>query len=78
VALLATVISASDQPATGGTVSFFNGTANIGTNGSASISITLTAGSDTITAQYSGDTDDAASTSNAINISVGRVTDFSI
>jgi len=83
VALLATVIAANGQAATSGTVSFFNGTtnigtANIGTNGSASLSITLTAGSDTVTAKYSGDTDDAASTSNAVTISVGQVTDFSI
>ncbi len=83
VALLATVISATGLPASSGTVSFFNGstnigTANIGANGSASISITLTAGSDTVTAKYGGDTDDAASTSNTVTISVGQATDFSI
>lgn len=83
VALLATVIAASGKPVAGGSVTFFNGTTNIGTsnigaNGSASISIELTAGSDTITAQYSGDTDDAASTSDAITITVGQATDFSI
>ena len=83
VALLATVISASGKPAADGTVDFFNGTTNIGSasigaNGSASISITLTAGSDTITAKYSGDTDDAASTSNTVTISVGQASDFSI
>ncbi len=83
VALLATVISSSGKPVAGGTVTFFNGTTNIGTgnigtNGSASISIELTAGSDTVTAQYSGDTDDAGSTSDAITITVGQATDFSI
>jgi sugar lactone lactonase YvrE len=83
VALLATVISASGKAVTGGSVSFFNGSAklgssNIGANGSASISIALTAGSDTIIAKYSGDTDDAASTSNTVTVSVGQATDFSI
>ncbi len=83
VALLATVISSSGKPVAGGTVTFLNGTvtvgtANIGSDGSASLSITLNAGSDIITAQYSGDADDAASTSAPITITVGQVADFSI
>lgn len=83
VALLATVVSASGKPVAGGTITFLNGsttlgTENVGSDGSASISVTLTAGSDTITAQYSGDADDAASTSSAVTITVGQATDFSI
>lgn len=82
VVLLATVVSGSGKPVTG-TVTFMNGSATLGTepvgsDGSASLTITLTAGSDTVTAQYSGDTDDAASTSSGVTITVAQATDFSI
>lgn len=81
VVLLATVVSASGQPVTG-TVTFYNGTTaigapqTVGANGSASLTIDLTAGSDTVTAKYSGDTDDAPSTSNSVTVTVSQATDF--
>jgi len=81
VVLLATVVSASGKAVTG-TVTFYNGTTvigapqTVGADGSASMTIDLTAGSDTVTAKYSGDTDDAPSTSNTVTVSVSQATDF--
>ena len=59
-----------------GTVQFFNGTALLGTatlgsNGSASISTTFSAGNQVVTAVYSGDTNYAGSTSAPANTNLG-------
>jgi large repetitive protein len=79
--LLVTTTSASGKGVTG-TITFLNGTTSIGTatltNGSATLSLSLNAGSYTITAKYSGDTDDSPSTSNAITVIVTEANDFTI
>jgi hypothetical protein len=60
-----------------GTVTFLNGTATLGTgtlNGSGTATYTTTSlpvGTDSITAQYGGDTVFAASTSSAVSVAVG-------
>lgn len=82
VVLQAIVVSASGKPVTG-PVTFLNGTATLGTvnvdaNSSASLTIALISGTDTITAHYSGDTDDSASTSSAVTIKVAQASDFSV
>jgi hypothetical protein len=81
LSLLTTTTSASGVGVTG-TVTFMNGgtsigTATIGSNSSASLNVTLPAGSYTITAQYGGDANDAPSTSNAVSVTVGQAVDFS-
>jgi hypothetical protein len=81
LSLLTTTTSTSGMAVTG-TITFMNGgtsigTASIGTNSSASLNVTLPAGSYTITAQYGGDANDLPSTSNAVSVAVGQAVDFS-
>jgi hypothetical protein len=81
LSLLTTTTSSSGAAVTG-TITFMNGgttlgTASIGANSSATLNLTLAAGSYTITAQYSGDTNDSPSTSNAVTVTVGQAVDFS-
>ena len=75
VTLTATVVPASGSTAPTGTVTFFNGAAQIGTasltNGTGSISLsTLPMGADSITAQYAGAANFAASTSSAVPVTI--------
>lgn len=82
LSLLTTTTSTSGAAVTG-TITFMSGgatigTASIGANSSATLNVTLAAGSYTITAQYSGDTNNSPSTSNAVTVTVGQAVDFSV
>jgi large repetitive protein len=83
LALVAVVASASGSAVTG-TITFVSGgatlgTATLGANNSATLTLgNLAAGNYTITAQYSGDANDAASTSNSISVTVGPTSDFTV
>ena len=73
-------LTATVSPSTAtGTVTFYNGTAKLGTgalsSGTATYSATFsTSGSQSITASYGGDTNDAASTSSAVVVNVALPT----
>jgi hypothetical protein len=79
VTLTATVISQLVATPTG-TVTFYNGstslgTATLGSSGTATLSsTTLPAGSDSITAAYGGDSDDAGSTSQPVIVTITSAT----
>jgi hypothetical protein len=76
VTLTATVSSQSGTNTPTGTVTFYNGsasldTATLGSTGTATFSTTtLPAGSDSITASYGGDSDDAGSTSQPVTVTI--------
>jgi predicted secreted protein len=77
VEFAATVTSGEGTPA--GTVTFKNGTTSLGTvtlsSGKATFSVaTLPVGSDSITAEYNGSTDDAVSTSAVVTQKVNQAT----
>ena len=80
VALTATVTGPTGSPPPTGTVQFFNGTTSLGTrvasdrNGPAMLNVTtLPVAANSITAQYSGDSNFAGSTSPAVTVTVGQV-----
>lgn len=80
--LLTTTASSSGGAVTG-TITFMNGTATLGTatvgaNGTATLSITPSGGTYTITAHYSGDAVNAPSVSNSVTVNVAQATEFSI
>jgi predicted secreted protein len=76
VALTATVSSQSGTNTPTGTVAFYDGSASLGTGalgstGTATFSTTtLPAGSDSITASYGGDSNDASSTSEPVTVTI--------
>ncbi len=79
VALTATVKASSGSALSGGTVTFMDGsttlgTAHVGSGGVASITPILTPGAHAILASYSGDTNDAASASAALALTVNLAT----
>jgi large repetitive protein len=82
LALVAVVNSAGG--AVTGTVTFVSGgttmgTGTVGVGNSANLNFgNLSAGTYTITAKYSGDTNDAPSTSNAVTVTVGPTQDFTV
>ncbi len=82
LALLTTTASTSGVPVTG-TVTFMNGTttmgsATIGANGTATLTINPSQGSYSITAHYGGDALNAPSVSSPINVTVAQATEFTI
>ncbi len=82
LSLLTTTTSASATPPTG-TVTFNTGSTTLGTatldaNGAGTLTVTLTAGTYPIVAQYSGDSLNAPSTSNTVTVTVGPTTQFTI
>ena len=82
LSLLTTTSSASATPPTG-SVTFTSGATTLGTatlnaDGAGTLTVTLTAGTYTIAAQYSGDSLNAPSTSNTVTVTVGPTTQFTI
>jgi hypothetical protein len=80
---LLTTTTSSTGGAVTGTITYMNGTtslgtATVGTNGTATLSINPPQGTLTITAHYSGDALNAASVSNAVNVTVTQATEFTI
>jgi hypothetical protein len=80
--LLTTTTSTSGGPVTG-TITYMNGTATlgsagVGTNGTATLTINPSQGSYSITAHYSGDTLNAPSVSNVVSVTVDQATEFTI
>ena len=80
--LLTTTTSTSGGPVTG-TITYMNGTATlgsatVGTNGTATLTINPSQGSYSITAHYSGDALNAPSVSNAVSVTVAQATEFTI
>ena len=80
VGLTATVTGPTGSPTPTGSVQFFNGTTSLGTvvlgtNGSGTINVTtLPVASNSITAQYLGDSNFAGSTSPAVTVAVAKST----
>jgi hypothetical protein len=74
VKLTATVAPATGSGNPSGTVTFYDGTTSIGTgtvsSGSATASVTFSAGAHSLTASYSGDTTFAGSASAVVNLTV--------
>lgn len=81
---LLTVTTSSGGGAVTGTITFVSGattlgTATLGSGNSSTLTLgNLAAGTYTITAQYGGDSNDSPSTSNAVTITVGPTTDFTV
>ena len=80
--LLTTTTTTSGGAVTG-TITWMNGTttlgsATVGVNGTATLSINPAAGSYSITAHYSGDALNAPSVSNAVTVTVSQATEFTI
>ncbi|HEY1810423.1 MAG TPA: Ig-like domain repeat protein [Acidobacteriaceae bacterium] len=80
--LLTTTVSTNGGAVTG-TITFMNGTASIGTaavgaNGTATLTINPTSGTYTITAHYGGDAINAPSVSNVVTVNVSQATEFTI
>jgi len=80
--LLTTTTTTSGGAVTG-TITYMNGTttlgsATVGENGTATLSINPAAGSYSITAHYSGDALNAPSVSNAVTVTVSQATEFTI
>jgi hypothetical protein len=80
--LLTTTVSTSGGTVTG-TITFMNGTASMGTasvgaNGTATLTINPSSGTYDITAHYSGDAINAPSVSNALTVNVSQATEFTI
>ena len=66
-----------------GTITYMNGTATlgsagVGTNGTATLTINPSQGSYSITAHYSGDSLNAPSVSNVVSVTVAQATEFTI
>jgi sugar lactone lactonase YvrE len=79
VTLIATVKMNSGSAMTTGTITFMDGSATlgsakVGSNGTASITPTLSPGAHAVVATYSGDENDAASTSSALALPVNLAT----
>jgi hypothetical protein len=80
VTLTATVTAQSGTTAPTGTVTFYSGSTTLGTatlspSGTATFSTTtLPAGSDSITATYGGDSEDASSTSSPVTVTIASAT----
>jgi large repetitive protein len=82
LALLTTTTSTSGSAVTG-TITYISGTTTLGTatvgvNGTATLSINPPAGSYSITAHYSGDALNAPSISNVVTVTVSQATEFTI
>ena len=82
ITLLTTTTAANGGPVSG-TLTFMNGSANLGTTqvgsgGSGTLTLSLQPGSYSITAQYGGDAEQAPSTSNAVTVTVTQATEFTI
>ena len=80
--LLTTTTSTSGNLVTG-TITYMNGTATlgsatVGTDGTATLTINPSQGSYSITAHYSGDALNAPSVSNAVSVTVAQATEFTI
>jgi large repetitive protein len=81
---LVAVIASQSGGAVSGTVTFVSGSTTLGTGtvgaeNSASLTLgNLSSGTYTITAQYSGDTNDAPSTSNSVTVTVGPPEHFTV
>ncbi len=80
--LLTTTVS-TNGGAVSGTITFMNGTATLGTaavgaNGTATLTINPNSGTYNITAHYSGDAVNAPSVSNAVTVNVSEATEFTI
>ena len=80
---LLTTTTTTGGGAVTGTITYMNGTttlgsATVGTNGTATLSINPAAGSYSITAHYSGDALNAPSVSNAVTVTVSQATEFTI
>ncbi len=80
--LLTTTTSTSGGAVTG-TITYMSGTttlgsATVGANGTATLSLNPNAGSYSITAHYSGDALNAPSVSNAVTVTVSQATEFTI
>jgi large repetitive protein len=81
---LVAVIASQGGGAVTGTVTFVSGSTTLGSgtvgaDNSASLTLgNLAQGTYTITAQYSGDTNDSPSTSNSVTVNVGPTQDFTV
>lgn len=80
--LLTTTTSTSGSAVTG-TITYMNGTATlgsatVGTNGTATLTIHPSAGTYNITAHYSGDAVNAPSVSNAVAVTISQATEFTL
>ncbi len=80
---LLTTTTASNGGAVTGTITYMNGTttlgsATVGTNGTATLTIPAPAGTLNVTAHYSGDALNAPSVSNVVAITVTQATEFTI
>jgi large repetitive protein len=81
---LVAVIASQGGSAVTGTVTFVSGSTTLGSgtvgaDNSASLTLgNLAQGTYTITAQYSGDTNDSPSTSNSVTVNVGPTQDFTV
>jgi len=80
--LLTTTTSTSGSAVTG-TITYMNGTATLGSagvgaNGTATLTINPSQGSYSITAHYSGDSLNAPSVSNVVSVTVAQATEFTI
>ncbi len=80
--LLTTTVS-TDGGAVTGTITFMNGSstlgsAPVGTNGTATLTINPDSGTYNITAHYSGDAVNAPSVSNSVTVNVSQATEFTI
>jgi hypothetical protein len=81
---LLTTTTSSNGGSVGGTLTFMSGTTTLGTaavgsNGSGTLSLNnMKPGAYSITAQYSGDSVNGPSSSNAVAVTVGQATEFTI
>ncbi|MGA7524998.1 MAG: Ig-like domain repeat protein [Acidobacteriaceae bacterium] len=80
--LLTTTVS-TDGGAVTGTITFMNGTTSLGTaavgaNGTATLTINPSSGTYNITAHYSGDAINAPSVSNTVTVNISQATEFTI
>ncbi|HEX4064672.1 MAG TPA: Ig-like domain repeat protein [Acidobacteriaceae bacterium] len=80
---LLTTTTASNGGAATGTITYMNGTttlgsATVGTNGTATLTVNPPAGTLNVTAHYSGDALNAPSLSNAVTITVTQATEFTV
>jgi hypothetical protein len=80
---LLTTTTSSDGGAVTGTITYMNGTttlgsATVGTNGTATLTINPPNGTLNVTAHYSGDALNAPSVSNAVTVTVAQATEFTL
>jgi hypothetical protein len=80
--LLTTTVSTTGGAVTG-TITFMNGTATLGTaavgaNGTATLTLNPDSGTYSITAHYGGDAVNAPSVSNAVTVNISQATEFTI